>query len=211
MRGAGVIDGLRELLTQPLPGLGAQAHMAPVERVRRAALDPPADAREGAVLILLYPGAEEWQVPLILRPVYEGVHSGQVALPGGKAEPEDKDLVDTALRETEEEIGVARDSIEVLGSLSRLYIPPSNFLVNPVVGFVRELPAFRPDPTEVSGVIEAPVRHFLEDAYRAEKDILVRGTMRIKVPCFVIGGHVVWGATAMMMSEFSEIIRRLNP
>jgi 8-oxo-dGTP pyrophosphatase MutT (NUDIX family) len=164
------------------------------------------DHREGAVLILLYPNWKgELCLVLIRRPEYNGVHSGQIALPGGGREA-DESLQTTALREAHEEIGISQKRITVLGNLSSIYIPVSNFLVYPYVAFHPDYPSFNPDPQEVAEIIEVPLQLFLDET-------TVRSEMRnhvslglTEIPYFAILGHKVWGATAMILSEFIEIL-----
>lgn len=201
---------LKEQLSQPLPGLDAQLKMATLKRMDKLSdYTVPDNAKEAAVMILLYPDAGKLHLPLIVRNVYPGVHSGQVALPGGTKDPEDGSFLATALRETEEEIGVPQNHIEVLGELSKLYIPPSNFLVQPFVGRVAGKPAFIPDTSEVAHLIESPLEAFLDGNNIGEGTVTVRGSMRLQVPRYLIQGHTVWGATAMMMAEFTEIVKKI--
>ena len=159
----------------------------------------------GSVLILLYEENGAIRFPLIKRPTYTGAHSGQVSLPGGKVEP-DEDVVAAALREAEEEIGVNRNHIQVIGRLSDFNVIPSNFLVTPVVAFVDYAPTFVPDKHEVERVIQADLLDFLkEDAIR-ESEILAAGLYRMMAPHFLIEDEIVWGATAMMLNEFRSIL-----
>lgn len=202
---------LEARLRDPLPGLQAQLKMAPMERranVKR--WNVPADARQSAVLVLLYPNASGvLHLPLQVRNAYNGVHSRQIGLPGGGVEAEDADYEATALRETEEEVGVPRTEVEVLGRLSKLYIPPSNYLVQPIVGKIKSRPDFEPDPSEVAELIETPLASFLDDGNVGMGKIKARTGGDYEVPCFNIQGKVVWGATAMMMSEFREVLLEL--
>jgi 8-oxo-dGTP pyrophosphatase MutT (NUDIX family) len=203
-------------LQSPLPGLAAQMEMMP--EARRRAFNAtswrvPDDARRSAVLILFYPGAAGLSFPLIERSAYEGVHSKQIAFPGGATEPEDASPVHTALREAEEEVGINRHSVEVIGQLSPMYIPPSNFLVQPVVGVLREPPRWQLQPDEVASVIETPALPFLEGRYLTTSTIQHRSGEEMDVPSYVIQGHVVWGATAMMLAELSVLLSetRIQP
>lgn len=169
----------------------------------------PPDAVPSSVLILLFPAADGIRTVFIKRPRYDGVHSGQISLPGGKAEPGDPDTGYTALRETEEEIGVPAGEITLIGKLSELYIPPSNFLVTPWIGYVTFTPVFKPDPSEVDGLLEALIRDLADDRNVKEVLISVHG-MELKAPAFVMHGEVIWGATAMILSEFREVIGKRN-
>jgi 8-oxo-dGTP pyrophosphatase MutT (NUDIX family) len=199
------IAALRRDLLAPLPGRAAQYRMAPQPRPGAEHGDDPApDARRSGVLILFYPHAGEIYFPLILRPTYRGVHSGQVSLPGGRQEPEDADLTVTALREAQEEIGVPPASVEVVGALSTLYIAPSNSLVQPVVGCMRARPVFAPDPYEVALLIEAPLKDFLNPAnYRTETWEFPN--RQASVPIYGVQNQIIWGATAMILGELLEL------
>ncbi|HLP21744.1 MAG TPA: CoA pyrophosphatase [Chitinophagales bacterium] len=208
------IDELRVELSKPLPGETAQYRMAPSYRPRLtpqqiAALNP----RISGVMLLLYERAGLLNIAFTQRKTYEGVHSGQMSFPGGKKDEEDNDLVQTALRETEEEIGLDRNRIEIIGRLSELYIPPSNFLVYPSVGFVEQVTEFVPQPTEVEKVVEVPVDFFLDQQnINMQTEIKVMGGTIVRVPAYHFNGHVIWGATAIMLSEFTFILENiLNP
>ncbi|MFA0960654.1 CoA pyrophosphatase [Roseivirga sp. BDSF3-8] len=196
----------RRLADEDLPGENAQLKMSPSER-RRGSFNnlERLNPRRGGVMLLLYPEGNHWYFPLIRRPQYPGVHGGQVSFPGGKLEMDETDL-QAALRETEEEIGVPAGEINVLGALSRLYIPPSNFLVSPFVGMVTHKPQFVAEPLEVAEVIEARLDHLLLAEKRKMKAIPTQAKFSIKAPYFDLEGHVVWGATAMMLSEFATIL-----
>lgn len=205
-----LIDSLQKRLSEPLPGAEAQYRMAHLSR-RPPALDIPADARLAGVLALFYPKAGNWHLVFIERNTDNpnDRHSGQISFPGGKFESSDGSLRQTALRETEEEIGIAASSIQVIGSLSELYIPVSNFLVSPTVGFIDFAPQFIPHPGEVKSILEAPFSLFLEKDTIATTDLtLASGFVLRDVPYFKIGSKVLWGATAMIMSELLEVAGR---
>lgn len=205
------ITDLRARLQEPLPGLDAQISMGSRSRVDKMRhLQIPDNAKVSAVLMLLYPMSDALHIPLILRTEYPGVHSGQVGLPGGRVEPDDPALVDTALRETEEEVGVSRKEIEIVGGLSPLYIPPSNFIVHPFVGFVPQRPEFTLDPNEVQMLIETPLTEFSNEGNIGETTVSVGAGFQMRVPRYLIQGHTVWGATAMMMAEFMHILKELK-
>lgn len=204
-----LIIKLQNRLAQPLPGEDAHRVMAPIKTdQRRFDLNFRADARTGAVLILLYPlGNDEIAFPLIQRPKYNGVHSGQIGLPGGKTEESDSNLAETALRETQEEVGVDYSLIRVLGGLTELYLPVSNFRITPIVGCIADKPTFRPDDIEVEEVIEAKISTILNEENVKVKDISVGQGISLSAPYFDVDSHVVWGATAMMISEFVSILK----
>lgn len=170
-------------------------------------IDPT--ARKSAVLALIYPKQDEAHIALMLRNTYNGTHSGQVSFPGGKREPSDKNLVETALREAREELNIHPNDVQVIGELSKIYIPPSRFLVSPFLGFAKLRPDFRRDPHEVAQLIEAPLRLILGEAEIKEKPIYLEvAKTEIMVKYFDILGHTVWGATAMMLKEISELIQK---
>src|SRR5690554_4109188 len=149
-----VVQAFREKLKHELPGKNGQILMAPTPMDEaRFVTQKQGKARKGAVLILFYPRATGCAIPFIKRPVYPGIHSGQVALPGGRWEESDQDLAQTAIRETQEEIGVESEQVQILGKLSDLFIPASNFMVSPFVGFVENEPAFIPEEREVERII----------------------------------------------------------
>ena len=161
---------------------------------------PRRDARQSGVLILFYPNQDLLFLPLILRTTYRGVHSGQVSLPGGGYEAEDRDIIHTALRETEEEIGVTQAEIQVLGRLSPMYVRPSNYVINPTIGWIDHRPSFHIDPHEVDKLIEAPLGDFLNPDNK-RREIWQLRDRAADVPHFLIQDHVVWGATAMILGE----------
>jgi 8-oxo-dGTP pyrophosphatase MutT (NUDIX family) len=198
---------LRETILNGLPGLTAHERMTTQQRRIELQNTPyPLEPRKSGVLILLYQQNETLQTIMIRRPKYDGVHSGQIAFPGGKMEEGDKDLVETALRETHEEIGVPATRIEVLGQLTELYIPPSNFLVQPTVGWLTEKPELTADPMEVEEILILPVSAFLEESALQEKEVALKD-FTIKVPCYFINDHVIWGASAMIMTEFLDVLK----
>ena len=162
------------------------------------------------MLILLFRKEDNLFFPLIQRPQYNGVHSGQIGLPGCKVEEDDKDRVATALRETKEEIGVDVSHAEVIGVLSELHVQASNFNVLPVVAYIDFIPWYVPDPEEVSHVIEGRVSDLLDVHKRKEKELLVRNKYKIQAPYFDINHEMVWGATAMILNEFTTIIKEIK-
>lgn len=195
---------LAAAFARPLPGLDAQKRM--MVRPRPGGLEPPPGetTRESGVLLLLYPSDDGWCLPLILRSEDGGAHSGQVALPGGAREGTET-LTETALREAEEELGVASRSVTVLGQLTPVYIPVSGFRITPTVGYVSRRPRFRADPVEVRQVLEVPLSLLL-DRTLAGEEMRRFGTYRLHVPFYRVGEHKVWGATAMVLSEFAAVL-----
>ena len=193
-------------LSLPLPGIQAQLKMAHLERrLNYSQRNIPPHARIGAVLILLFEEEDVLKTCFIERTTYDGVHSGQIAFPGGRKE-ENETLVQAALREAEEEVGVKKSDVILLGQLTELYIPPSNFLVHPFVGAISYKPSFLPEPAEVAEVVEIKVDELSDVRYRGEKKIkLSNGTM-VETPYFNLHGKTVWGATAMIISEFLEVL-----
>jgi 8-oxo-dGTP pyrophosphatase MutT (NUDIX family) len=206
-----LIEKLSFRLTQALPS--ALAHDAlraiPVGNVIPK-FEHKLPPKPGSVLILLYEDAGRISFPLIKRAEYNGAHSGQVSLPGGKAEP-GEDSIQTALREAEEEIGIDGREVNVIGRLSDFFVIPSNFLVTPVVASVMGVPEFRPDPYEVVRILKGDILDLVrEDAVKV-KEIVASGRFRMNAPHFEIENEVVWGATAMMLNELRFVIREVLP
>ena len=205
-----LIENLEQRLIDPLPGYQAQSKMSAQPKDGGSFKRTPSkEAKLGGVSIVLYPHNNEIVMPLIKRPDYEGVHGGQISFPGGKREDQDSDLIATAFRETEEEIGVPRDSMKMVGTLSELYIFASDFQVLPVVAALEQRPIFDPDPTEVSAVVEVGLGHLLDPKNRKRKELVVRG-FAIDAPYFEVEEEVVWGATAMMLNEFLEVVEEMR-
>ena len=198
-----LINQLRADIQSALPGFEVQMRMAPMPRsggrLPYDALAP--NARRSGVLILLYPHHDELYLPLILRPTYEGTHSGQVSFPGGRFEEGDRDIVATALREAQEEVGIDPQQVQVLGSLTPLNVFVSNNLVTPVVAWSEQRPDFSIDKREVAELLEVPLRHLLDPAHHKVETWQLRDRAA-QVPFFSVAGQNVWGATAMMLSEF---------
>ncbi len=187
-----------------LPGRDAQFKMAP--KVRRMP-EIPENEKKAAVLVLLYRDIESVKLCFIKRAEYEGPHSGQISFPGGIHEVSDLNLEATALRETAEETGVNSGDIEVLGSLSPITIPVSGVEVYPFCGTIPYPPKFEPDPVEVQYILSVPLEEFFNsDCLRQEKWEL--GEFLTEVPFYFFEDHKIWGATAMILSEFLEIILR---
>lgn len=194
-----------------LPGEEAHAIMVPPERLKIMEnlnieeLNP----KQAGVMMLFYPKGIETHLVLIVRNSYKGVHSSQIAFPGGKYEEDDLNLEETALRETFEEVGVSSDKIEVLRAFTHLYIPPSNFMVYPFLGICKEEIIFYPDAIEVADIIELPLTIFLSDSILVDANINTSYSKSITVPVFKIDEHIVWGATAMILSELKIVLKSI--
>ncbi|GAB3031389.1 NUDIX hydrolase [Spirosoma pulveris] len=197
-------EHLRQRLQKQLPGEAAHKKMASTARYRLG-IKPNERTRRSAVLICFYPYQNSIYLPLILRPQYDGVHAGQMAFPGGRMERIDENLTRTALREAQEEVGIRVSDVKVLGLLTELYIPPSNFYVQPVVGVLPYRPDFYPDPREVEAVVEVDLDTLLDETIVGDSQIDVRGVL-VDAPFYQIQGYRVWGATAMMISELLMVI-----
>lgn len=201
------VQHLQEAMYGGLPGHDGFVELSGYKRPDLAhvkAMEPP--PRESAVLATLYPKNGVLHTLLMLRPTYDGVHSAQVSFPGGKREDIDASLQETALREFTEETGAA-PAFTVLGPLTEVYIPPSRLLVTPFVAYTEDLGALRPDPREVAALIETPLDTLLRDDILKRRDqyIAILGRTA-EVPYFEVEGHVVWGATAMMIAELRELL-----
>lgn len=205
-----IIAKLSSAFQSPLPGWNAQKRLINYDR------PPPDDissfdptARQSAVMALLYPKNGELYTVLMLRNIYEGTHSGQVSFPGGKRELEDESLWHTALREANEEVGINEQSVKLIGELTKVYIPPSKFLVTPFLAYAVEAPNFKRDRIEVQRIIETPVSAFLHAETIREKKLFVTSmNAEIPVKYYEVNGEIVWGATAMMLSELAEILNK---
>lgn len=196
-----------------LPGEAMHFDMAPIERLRELKQQARA-AKQGklaAVLCLFYPDQhQQTHFMLILRKTYHGVHSAQVGFPGGKPEPEDPDLIGTALRESWEEVGVRPEEVQVLKELTEIYIPPSRFFVRPFMGIAQLRPNFVKQDEEVEAMIEVPLQELMAQHSRITQQLSTSYAKTINVPAFKLQEHIVWGATAMMLNEVREMIARLG-
>ena len=197
-----LVPFLQTELKKALPADQAQLKMSPPFRKSSIHIfqKKKIKARKAAVLILLYPYQNETYFCLMKRTEDGYAHSGQISLPGGGIEKQDTNIVATALRETEEEFGVDRNVVQPIGQISELYIPVSNSLVFPVVAYTSQRPVFNPNPKEVAEIIEVPITYMLQSEIVKKKWIKTSSSFRMKVPYYDVFGHVVWGATAMMLS-----------
>ena len=202
------ITHLKRQLHETLPGIEAQFEMAHIKREK--IIHPPEGYRESAVLILLYPNNENRPTILLIeRSTYLGHHSGQIALPGGKAEPHETNLQDTALREFFEETGCI-ETPEILGVLSPMYIPVSSFKVQPYVGYLDTKPEFKIDTKEVSQLLEMDISALLDPKTIEETTLEPSPGLRFSTPYFNVEGKVLWGATAMILNELKWVIRNME-
>lgn len=206
----GFIGQLKARLEQPLPAWEAHKIMAPPSRLPTPNYDEKKkQARVGCVLALLYPVDGILHTVLTQRPEYDGAHSGQISFPGGKVEEYDTDYVGTALREAHEEVNIQAEDVTILGQLSDLYIPPSNFLVFPVVGYSAKRPDFIPDEREVVDIIELQLEEILKPENIGTTSIVANKIFRFDSPTFVFNERIVWGATAMMLAELKYLLEEM--
>ncbi|MDB5283440.1 MAG: hydrolase [Bacteroidota bacterium] len=205
-----IIEKLRTALKQSLPGEDIQYRMAPSYRARLSKEEILTKSpRQGGVLLLLYEKNDSLNIVLTQRKAYDGVHGGQMSFPGGKREGQET-LIETALRETCEEVGIHRSQIEIIGRLTELYIPPSNFMVYPAVGFAEKIEAFTPQQAEVETIVEIPVDFFLDKRnINPEQEIKLFNDVVVRVPAYVYNDHIIWGATAIILSEFTFIMEKV--
>lgn len=206
------VEELTTALTPPLPGSPAHDMLAPEHRKTLIMINPDTSyAQLSSVMILFFPDNEgKPNIIFTKRVEYKGVHSGQISFPGGKSEKTDKDLFETAYRETEEEIGLVKSSIKTIGVLSELYVPPSNFIIFPVVGILNEYPVFRPDDNEVAEILTVPFEFFLNEGSVGTYNVTTYDNLKFQVPGFMIGNNLIWGATAMILSELILVARKVS-
>ncbi len=203
---------LSKIKNIPLPAETSQFKMSPPFRrdLIKQYKERMKEAKRAGVMALFYPdNSKQTHLVLILRKTYKGVHSAQIGFPGGKYEDDDKTLEQTAIRETWEEIGVLSHQVKVVKQMTEVYIPPSNFYVQPYIGVAAKTPKFIKQDEEVEAIIEVPLTHFLDETIVVNKLVATSYTSKIEVPAFELNGHVVWGATAMMLSEIKDILNEV--
>lgn len=201
-----LITRIKKQLTEKLPGYAAQIKLAPEGRDMFAEQTKKTNA---AILILIFKNDQDRLSTIFMkRPTYNGHHSGQISFPGGKYESEDQTIKQTAIRETVEEIGISKEKIEIIGQLTDLYIPVSNFLVHPFVAIYTDTPLFSIDPSEVQYTISSPLSDLIELPIHHKQ--MSHEDRTFNSPYFSINNEVVWGATAMILNEFIEIIKLAN-
>lgn len=202
------IRNVRNAIKKGLPGIEVQWMMASSDRMLKDfPRIPGPDARSAGVLILLWLDSRRIRTVFMQRPGYEGIHGGQISFPGGKMEKSDESIIHTALREAQEETGLDSAGINVIGTLTPLFIPVSNTVVTAVVGWIDQIPVFNPDPQEVDFLIESDLKTFLDPEIIKTVPMELRGET-YDVRYFNCNGHVVWGATAMILNELLELFRR---
>ena len=201
-------EKLRNEILKGLPGSEVQWQMASSDRlIKGFPKSPGKDARIAAVLILCYPFKGQIHTVFMQRHDYDGVHGGQISFPGGKQEPSDKDIIQTAFREAKEETGVDPSRINVLGKLTPLFIPVSNMIVTPVVGWIEEKPVFRHKEDVVVFLFDADLKTLLDPSIIKIRPCDIRGEM-IDVKYYDYNGLTIWGATAMILNELIFILKR---
>ncbi len=202
------INQLKYKLTGKLPGIDSHIKMAPEHRAEELFKVKPENynPRLSAVLIILFHEDDKLKIVFIRRSEYVGIHSGQIAFPGGRYEESDRDLKTTALREVEEEIGLKGDTIEILGHLTDLYVPPSNFMVRAYIGYLSEKPVFDIDEREVQEVLVLGYEHFKRPDVIKVREFKTHNSTRLtKAPYFDVEGVIIWGATAMILTELLDL------
>ncbi len=203
-------ERLKQRLQEVLPG--QVAHDKMMSRVRPMPDKLPMDAKPSAVLVLLFPIASVWHVLYIQRAKDGHAHSGQISFPGGKQEPDDADLKATALREAQEEIGLMSSEVEVIGQLTSLYIPVSNFNVYPFVALAAARPEYQLQKKEVARVFEIPIQDLMSDALKKNVQVTSPAdkTFIRNVPAYQLPEDaILWGATAMITAELEMILSDL--
>lgn len=203
-------ETIREKLSKTLPGLASHLKLAPKERAGEIEnyINSQKQAKKSAVMILLYEHDNDTKIVFIRRSFYVGIHAGQIAFPGGRYEESDGNIRTTALREVEEEIGIKANDIEILGRLTDIYVPPSNFLISIFVGYLTQKPVFNIDKREVHEVIELTLNDFFAENVIHEKEFVVPSTQHsVNARYYKVGNIDLWGASAMVMTELIDILR----
>ena len=204
------LENLKTEISDILPGFNAQKSMSPSIREDLIGnANPNSNTRQSAVLILLFIEENQICTIFIKRPVYEGPHSGQVSFPGGKYDETDLTIQQTALRETQEEIGVNSNEINLIGALTPLYIPISNLMVNPFVGFISTTPILHPNLQEVAYTVTVPLDDLLNPQNKSIK-VISSHNRPISAPYYNVSNEMIWGATAMILAEFLEIVKKFK-
>ncbi len=202
-----ILQYLEEALKEPKPGLEAQLKMITNPRPgNRTYTEVEDTCNKAGVLILIYPVKNRLHLVFTRRTARVDIHQAQISFPGGRKEPEES-FKEAALREAEEELNIVPNSVRIIGELTPLYIPPSNYCVYPVVAVTDKQPDFQPSPEEVEEVIEIPLNHLM-DPQHIQREVWPYKGKDIEVPFFFFKGHKIWGATAMMLAELVELLKR---
>jgi len=211
MINAEFVKQIKIALSKGLPGDDAHQNLAPIKRLSaRNALAEKVDYRSSAVAIVLYPENHQIKSILMQRPSYDGIHGGQVSFPGGKVEENDENLEFTARRECFEEINLPISQGELIGELSPVYIPVSNFMVQPFIFFVKDLPELKAEEREVESIIHFNLHHLLDESRQKTTSIKIsKNLVQKNVPYFDIEDKIVWGATAMILAELKAVLKRV--
>ncbi len=209
MRFADLAALLEQRLAGELPGPAAQARLAPVPRRNWPPGFNPARVRHAAGLLLLFPDKDHAHIVLTVRADSLGRHSGQVSLPGGVVDPGET-FEQAALREAHEEVALPVDATRVLGALTPIDIPVSGFRLHPIVGVTNRRPALTPSDGEVARILDLPLADLVNpDHFRAVER--TRDGVALLVPAFHVAGVEIWGATAMVLSEFLALLDWTGP
>lgn len=205
------LSSIKKLIEKDLPGEEAHKTMSPLERpLSSLALKETKNYKESAVSVILFDKKQKAEIVLIKRQTYEGKHSGQIAFPGGKKEKHDSDLKQTSIRECKEEIGIDLLSEMYLGKLTPVYIPISNFYVEPHVFYLQtERLNFKLDRFEVEEIFSIKMLDLLNPANQTTEQISIMTEFKKDIPCFKINNKIIWGATALMLNELKEIVLKL--
>ncbi|PKP23228.1 MAG: CoA pyrophosphatase [Bacteroidetes bacterium HGW-Bacteroidetes-21] len=201
-----LLESIQHALSQPLPGEKAHKHMWPETRYEFLKISHSTPPVNSSVLALFYPIDNVLNLCFIKRTIDRSPHSGQIAFPGGKMEKEDPSLKAAAIRECREEIGVEIKSGEIAGGLSPLFIPVSNFMVHPFVGVLESRPHFSKNDIEVDEIIEIPFARLLDPETKSDFELNYANQL-FNIPCYRFNSHIIWGATAMILSEIIELLK----
>lgn len=202
-------SNLDKLTKMQLPGIDAHKILSPLQRPLFTKYNIPENAKKAGVLVLLYPNQDQKTTVLLTkRAQYKGTHSKQISFPGGKKNPEDINLKATAIRESFEEVGLAKTDLQVHRKLSTIYIPPSNFEVAPYIATIPYTPVFTKN-YEVEEIIHTTIEELLDHNNLTTFNTATSYDNHIEVPCFMFQKHYVWGATAMILSELKEVLKNL--
>lgn len=203
---------LKQEISKGLPAIDAHRVMAPMLRVIEQDYDEiKKTAKLSAVLILLFKKDNQWNTMFMERNTYDGHHSGQISFPGGRKEVYDQDLEATALREFQEEMGIKLSPQNVIGIMSELFIPPSNFYVKPYLAYTDDNLEFVPEEKEVSALLPVPLNQLLDPTIKTiEKVVVSKSNISINAPVYKVNGKTIWGATAMMISELEFLLKRID-